>query len=81
MSRHDFDPKCRDCRPVIMDPRTGQVMPETHPTMKIIDRVWDASPREDQEAFHRVTVKNSRDPNDMMRMQALMDRIETAMKN
>jgi hypothetical protein len=69
MSRHEFDPKCPDCRPTLLDPATGEVLPPDDPAMVTIQRVWDAAPREQQEAFHRVTVKNSRDPKDLALVQ------------
>jgi len=78
MSRHAFDPNCPDCRPILLDPTTGVVLPEEHPAMKSLIAVWEASPREDQEAFHRVTVHNGRDPGDLARMQGLTDRFAKA---
>jgi hypothetical protein len=81
MSRHKFDPQCPDCRPVIIDPNTGKVLPPTDPMMKAMNAVWDASPLEDQEAFYRVTVLNGRDPADLLRMKEMPDRIEAMMGN
>ena len=81
MSQHKFDPKCSHCRPAVLDPSTGRVLPPDHPVMKTVNAVWDASSLEDQEAFHRVTVKNSRDPDDLRRMQAMAERIEALGKN
>jgi hypothetical protein len=75
MSCEKFDPQCPGCRPAIIDPRTGKILPADDPVMEIINRVWDASPREEQEAFWRVTVKNSRDPGDLDLMQALTSRM------
>lgn len=48
----------------MIDAMTGQVMEENHPAMTVVNTIWDASPRDVQEAFWRVTVKNSRDPID-----------------
>ena len=81
MSKHEFDPKCPDCRPILMNQRTGKVLPKDDPYMKTVDAVWDASSREEQEAFHRVTVKGSRDPGDLTLLKALSERIENAGKN
>lgn len=77
MSHHKFDPKCPDCRPVIIDPTTNQVLSPNHPMMIAMNSVWDSSPLEDQEAFHRVTVKNSRDPDDLDRMKKMSERIKS----
>lgn len=76
MSRHKFDPKCPDCRPTIIDPLTNQILSPNHPMMIAMDSVWDSSPLEDQEAFHRVTVKNGRDPDDLNRMEKMFERIK-----
>jgi hypothetical protein len=79
MSRHKFDPKCPDCRPTIIDPTTGHILSSNHPMMVALNSVWDSSSLEDQEAFHRVTVKNSRDPDDLNRMQKMSERIQSVM--
>lgn len=81
MSYHKFDPKCPDCRPVIIDPKTGEVLSSNHPMMIAINSVWDSSSFEDQEAFHKVTVKNSRDPDDLNRMEKMSERIQSIMTN
>ena len=81
MSHHKFDPKCPDCRPVLIDPRTGKVLPPEDPAMIVMIKVWDASTLEDQEAFYRVTVLNSRAPDDLRRMQAMAERVEAMGKN
>lgn len=81
MSHHKFDPECLDCRPVIIDPSTSQVLSAEHPVMVAVNAVWEASPLEDREAFHRVTVLNGRDPEDLRRMQAMVEKIEAMVKN
>jgi hypothetical protein len=65
VSRHDFDPNCPDCRPAILDINTGRPLPQNHPTMVAVNALWDDLPFEDQEALHRIWVKNSRDPADL----------------
>lgn len=75
MSCEKFDPNCQGCRPAIIDPRTGKVLPADDPVMEIVNRVWDASPLDEQEAFWRVTVKNSRNLRDLDLMQALTSRM------
>jgi hypothetical protein len=49
--------------------------------MVAVNAVWEASPLEDREAFHRVTVLNGRDPEDLRRMQAMVEKIEAMVKN
>lgn len=81
MSSHKFDPECPDCRPVIIDPVTGKVLPPEHPVMLAVNKVWEASTLEDREAFHRVTVLNSQVPDDLRRMQIMAERIEAMAAN
>lgn len=80
MSRHAFDPLCPDCRPALLDTETGETLPNDHPIMLAVNAVWDASSREDQEAFHRVTVHNGRNASDLERLAGLQQRIEAALK-
>ncbi len=75
-----FDPKCPGCRPVILNPKTGQVLEDTDPVMQVVNRVFDAASREEQEAFFRVTVKNSRDPLDLELLKGMSDRMQAAIK-
>lgn len=81
MSCNTFDPNCRGCRPGIINAQTGQVLPDTDPLMMIVNSVWDASTIEEQEAFWKVTVKNSRDPQDLSLAEALSARVQAKMRN
>jgi len=78
MTKHAFDPNCPDCRPVLLDVKTGRPLGPDDPIMKAVNRVWDASPREEQEAFIQVTVHNSRDPKDLALLKTLSARMEKA---
>ena len=71
-----FDPKCSGCRPAIMDPLTGRVLDANEPVVKAMNEVWDSSPLEEQEAYWRVMVKNSRDLNDIRLMKSITSRLE-----
>lgn len=75
-----FDPKCPGCRPTVVDPDTNQVLPPDNPIMQAINRVFDAASREEQEAFHSVTIKNSRDARDLELLEGLSRRISVALK-
>lgn len=79
MSRHDFDPDCPHCRPAIVDPVSGEILPKTHPAVVAANAIWDSLPREEQEALWRIWVKNSRDRADLIiaskYTQALQDRL------
>ena len=72
MSCDRFDPDCPDCGPVIVDISTGKALPDDHPTMQRIMRAWRGASLAEQEAFWRVTVKNSRDPGDLGRCQRIL---------
>ena len=81
MSCDKFDPNCPGCRPALIDAITKKVLPNTDPYMMIVNKVWDESPLEEQEAFWRVTIKNSRDQNDLAKMKVLIDRIKARSSN
>lgn len=74
--KHEFDPKCEGCRPVMFDAETGQKLSDNDPVVRSLMKVWEASPLEDQQAFNRVAVHNSRDPLDMIRIQGFTERVE-----
>lgn len=80
MSCEKFDPKCPHCRPVILDPKTNQVLPSDHPVMVAVNEVWASMSVDEQESFWKFTVKNSRAPKDIeviMRMnKALAQKLE-----
>ncbi len=76
MSCESFDPHCEGCRPAIMDPQTGQKLPPDHPMMKVVNELWDAAPRPEQEACWRVWVKNSRAPDDIRLSGAFFQRVQ-----
>lgn len=78
MSHHKFDPKCPDCRPMLIDPTTGKVLSPNDPAVIAINRTWDEAPYEQQEAFHRVTVKNSRDPKDLALVTEFSEAVKRA---
>jgi hypothetical protein len=44
MSRQKFDENCRGCRPVMIDVVTGELLPDTHPHMMHVLRLWHAQP-------------------------------------
>jgi hypothetical protein len=81
MSCDKFDPQCKGCRPALVDANTGEVFSSTHPLMMIVNSVWDAASIEEQEAFWKVTVKNSRDPEDLALTEVLNTRIQDKMRN
>jgi len=77
MSLHAFDPKCPDSRPVLLD-LDGRRRPADDPFMAVVNAIWDAAPLEEQQAFHNVCVKNSRDERDLELLGRLQQRIAAA---
>ena len=77
-NHHSFDPHCPGCRPAIFDPQTKEELPPDHPLVVTANKIWDSSPREMQEALHRIWVFNSRDPKDLAFIKVFSDRLEQA---
>jgi hypothetical protein len=74
MRDHDHD----DCRPALLDPTTGCVLPESDPIMQAVLRVWKSASDAERAAYHRFCCRNSRDPADVAHVQALTQRFATA---
>ena len=81
MSREKFDDECPGCRPVLVGPDTLKPLPDSHPAMVAIHRVWETTTRVEREAFHRATCNNSRDPQDLMLVHGITQRFQQAMAN
>jgi hypothetical protein len=62
--------------PAILDVKTGKSLPDDHPTMRAMMRAWRAATRGEQEAFWRVTVKNSRNASDLALCRNLIRSLE-----
>lgn len=69
MSVEKFDHTCGGCEPVLVNPETGQVYAEDSPQMRAMREVWKTLPYPYKEAFHRVTCRNSRAPEDVAVME------------
>ncbi len=76
MTCEKFDPNCEGCRPAILDATTQQVLPKEHPVMVLMNEVWDSATHEEQEAYWKVTVKNSRDSKDLVLASNIIDRFK-----
>jgi hypothetical protein len=76
MSCERFDPNCRHCMPVMLDMETRKPLPDDHPLMLVLMRAWRAASRDEQEAFWRVTIKNSRDPSDLQLCRRILSALE-----
>jgi hypothetical protein len=80
MTDHAFDPECEHCRPALVDPVTGKALPDTDPGVVSLLEAWRAAPRAEQEAFHKVTSHNSRDPKELAAAASLSKRIHESWK-
>lgn len=56
------------------------MMDPNHPAMTIVNAIWESSTPDEQEAFWRVTVKNSRAPDDVKKTLALTQRIQEGLR-
>ncbi len=81
MSRDSHDDNCTSCRPALIDVATGRAMPDSSPEMQIVLRVWATTTLEERRAFHRVTVNNGQDPEDLALVQGVSSRIQAAMQS
>ena len=80
MSRHAFDPACPDCRPAILDHKTGKRLGPGDPIFEAAQNIWDAQPRDVQEAWHAVCVHNSRRPRLVSKAAFFVALLERAMR-
>jgi len=74
----EFEDDCPECRPALIDTQTGQVLPEDHPTMRAVMRVWKDTSLAGRRAFHAFTCLNVRDPEIMGFIQSFNERIRRA---
>ena len=79
MSRERFDDNCKDCNPVAIDPATGKRVPDDHPVMVAMNKVWAMTTKKEREAFHEFTCHNSREPKVLLVVAALRRRIQEAL--
>ena len=76
MTCKQFDPECPDCRPLAIDPRTGQQLPADHPATKILQQAFDSLPLQDKEAVWRVWVLSSETFEDRAATLRLWQRVQ-----
>lgn len=80
MAWEKFEEECPGCRPAIIDPASGRVLPADDPVMVKVNSVWETTSKAEREAFHRVCCQNSRAPEDIRVMQSLSDRMSKAIQ-
>lgn len=74
---HPYDPNCPHCRPVLLDSSTGRVLPPDDPVMKVVNAIWAKASVATKEAYIRVTVHNSRKPEDLCLVGEFFDEINS----
>ncbi len=75
----EYDDNCEGCQPAIVDPRTGQKLPESDPVMMVIRAFWKTVPMDLKRACHRVWCHNSRADADLKAIAQVSKGMETAM--
>jgi hypothetical protein len=75
MSRDEYQEGCPGCRPVIVDQKTMQILPQDHPAMIRVNEVYDQLSLPEKQAWHRVTCLNSRDPIDLAICRHMLDKL------
>lgn len=81
MIKHEFDPNCEDCKPALLDIKTGRPLPKTDPMVVTATEIWEALSLEDKKALNRVWVHNSRDAHDMQTCARYAKAVQKAMEN
>jgi hypothetical protein len=81
MSLETHDDNCPGCRPVMVNAKTGEMVAADSPVMAVIDRVWDATNLLERQAWHRVTCQNSRLVSDLRIVEAISQRMASAIRD
>lgn len=53
----EYDDTCPDCRPQLLDPRTGHVLGEHDPSVQILRRAWPKIPLSTKRLYFRFTIR------------------------
>ncbi len=75
MSKEQYDDNCEGCKPVIIDPETGEPLSASHPVMEVVQKIFTDLSREHKESFHRFCCLNSRAPEDLAAIQHIQQKI------
>lgn len=75
MSTLLYDPNCAGCQPALFEPSTGKRLPDDHPIMVEVRKIFAACSLETKQAWHRFTCQNSRAPADLALVKTLTDKI------
>ena len=78
MSREEFDDNCPDCKPTLIDVRTGAPMSKDSPEMRAIEEIWKTLTRDEKLAFHRFTCLNDYHEKNLAVIRRIVARIQAA---
>jgi hypothetical protein len=80
VSEKTFSDDCPGCRPALLDPKTGKLLPKDDPFVVLVNKIYDELPKADKIAWHRFTCLNARDLVTVSAVKRFSDRIEAAGK-
>jgi hypothetical protein len=81
LENHQFCDHCPGCRPALVDPLTGKLLPDDSPITVAVNKIWDTNTTYDErKAFIEVTLHNSRNLDDLRLARAVMDKVGKAAK-
>jgi hypothetical protein len=75
MSLATHDDECSDCRPALVDVKTGAVAPDDSSSMQIVLRVWSTLTLAEKQGWHRFCCQNSRALPDIQISKSFSDRV------
>lgn len=73
MPMNQFSDDCPGCRPAILDLTTNAALPDDHPMMLKILKIWKRTTYEQRQAYHRVMCQNSRAVADLMVVKTIAE--------
>lgn len=80
LETHEFCDTCEGCRPAMLDLKTNRPMPQDHPTMKKINKVWDNDTTyEQRRAFIDVTLHSRKTRVNMLLANQVMELIKAVL--
>jgi hypothetical protein len=77
MSTDFYEDDCEGCQPMVLDPKTGTILPDTDPLLQKMRAEFKKATRQEKMAWHNVTCSNSRDPEDLKIAGALVVRMQS----
>jgi hypothetical protein len=80
VSEKAFVDDCPGCRPALLDPKTGTLLPQDDPFVVLVNKIYDELSRADKVAWHRFTCLNARDLVTVSAVKRFSDQIEAAGK-